>query len=155
MDATGTKIFRRKLDIYYIMLLVYVVTGAIYIVISGSFIGDKFEFVVRDPVVYVFAFFILYAAALLLANVVRRRRIEITPEIIRFATRFGERTYYFTHIERIILKRERGRFSNAIFNVVKLRSATRRRWIRIRVANYEREQELYRTFEELKRTLKK
>ena len=54
-----------------------------------------------------------------------------------------------------LLKRERRRFSNAIFNVVKLRTATRRRWIRIRVANYEREQELYRTFEELKRTLKK
>lgn len=155
MDGMGSKIFRRKLDIYYIMLLAYVVTGAIYIVVSGSFIGDKFEFVVRDPVVYVFALFVLYAAALLLVNVVRRRRIEITPDIIRFASRFGARTYYFTHIERIILKRERRRFSNAIFNVVKLRTATRRRWIRIRVANYEREQELYRTFEELKRTLKK
>jgi hypothetical protein len=155
MKDAEIRIFRRKLDIYYAMLLVYVVTGALYIVVSGSFIGDKFEFVVRDPVVYIFAVFVLYAAALLVVNVVRRRRIEITPQSIRFASRFGGRTYYFNHIERIILKRERRRLSDAIFNVVKLRSATRRRWIRIRVANFERERELYETFEDLKRTLKK
>ena len=155
MNSPNDKIFRRKLDFYYLALLVYVIVGTIYIIISGSLIGDKFEFVIRDPVVYLFGVFILYAAILLLLNVIRNRRLVITPQCLIFKSRFGERAYYFAHIEHIILKRERLRASNTIFNVVKLRIARRRRWIRIRTINYEREKELYNEFKEMKLKLKK
>lgn len=155
MESVDEKTFRRKLDIYYLALLIYVLTGAIYIVVSGSFIGDKFAFVVRDPVVYLFGVFIIYSGGLLLVNVISNRRLVITPQQLVFRSRFGERSYYFSHIERIVLKRERPRVSNIIFNVVKLRTSKRRRWIRIRVANYEREQELYQEFKAIKLRLKK
>ncbi len=155
MNTGDEKIFRRKLDIYYITMLAYLLTGGIYIIISGSVIGDKFEFVVHDPVVYVFGVFILYSVGLLIVNVVRNRRLIISSQRIVFKSRFGERMYYFAHIEKIILKKERPRVSNTIFNVVKLRITHRRRWIRIRAANYEREKELYQIFKELKQQLKK
>lgn len=147
--------YKRKLDLYYIALIFYVIAATIYIIVSGSFIGDKFEFVVRDPVVYVFGGVILYAIVLLLVNLVRNRRLVITSQCVVFKSRFGERRYYFAHIEKILLGRERRRVSDAIFNVVKLRIAMRRRWIRIRTANYEHEQELYAHFEALKKELKK
>ena len=156
MELTGEqKIFRRRLDFYYITLLLYVVTGTVYILVAGSIIGDKFEFVFRDPVVYIIGAFILYAIILLLLNVVRNRRIIITPLQLIFKSRFGERIYFFAHIERILLKKERPRFTNTIFRVVKIRLLNRRRWIRIRVAQYEREWELYHEFKELKHRLKK
>ncbi len=133
----------------------YVATGAIYIIVSGSFIGDKFEFVIDDPVVYIVGIFILYAAILLVINIIRNRRIILTPQQLIFRSRFGERIHFFAHIERILIKRERTRFTNAIFRVVRLRVAHRKRWIRIRIANYERERELYQQFKEIKQRLKK
>ncbi len=155
MEPTEEKIFHQKLDVYYITLLGYLVIGAIYILIRGNFIGETFSVVVHDPVVYLFGIFIGYAALLLLINVFRDRRIIITPRRLIFRDRFREKVIFIDHIEKIVFRRERRFQYEKQYAMVKLKLADRRRWIRIRIAWYERENELFEALKELKEKLNK
>jgi hypothetical protein len=148
-------VHRRKHDIYYISILLAVVFGAVYVLLTGTVSEERVAFAVRDPVVYLIGAFILYAVALLAANIIRNRCIVLAPGRVIFRTRFRERSLGHDAILRIVLGRERGKLNGGTFAVVKIRTARRRRWVRIRVANYERERELYQEFAALKQELRK
>jgi hypothetical protein len=152
---TQERIHKKKNDVYYISLLMYLAFGVVYVLVTGTITNDSVEFGFRDPVVYIIGLFVLYTLTALLVNVVRDRRIILMPQRIVFRTRFRERSIYYDHITRIVLKRERRKLNGGTFAVVRLRIAGRRRWIRIRVANYERERDLYQEFKQLKHELKK
>jgi hypothetical protein len=146
--------FKRRNDLYYITLLVYVAFAVLYIVITGTITSESVKFGLKDPVVYIIAAFILYALVMLLASVVRGRRLVITEDALLFSSRFHERRIPFTDIERIALKRDRRKMHEGKFAVIKLQVADRRRVLRLRVANYEREKELYQMLKKLKHELK-
>ena len=152
---TQERVHKRKNDLYYIALLMYVVFGIAYVLVTGTITSETVAFGFRDPVVYIIGLFILYTSVMLVYNIVRDQRIVLTPQRIVFKTRFKERSIYHDHITRIVLKRERKKLNGGTFAVVRLRIPGRRRWIRIRVANYERERELYQEFKHLKHELKK
>ncbi|MFZ1728803.1 MAG: hypothetical protein WBQ23_09330 [Bacteroidota bacterium] len=151
--------FKHRNDLYYVTLLVYVAFAVLYIVVTGTITDDSVEFGLKDPVVYIIAAFILHALIMLLTSVVRNRRLVITEDSLVFASRFRERFVPFSSIERITLKHERRRLSNSKlsdrkFAVIKLHVAGRRRVVRLRVAAYEREKELYQILKKLKHDLK-
>jgi hypothetical protein len=148
-------IHRRKHDLYYISVLMAVTFGTIYILMTGTISDARVAFAVRDPVVYLICGFILYACIMLVVNIVRNQRVVLAPQRVIFRTRFRERSIFHDHITRIVLGRERAKLNGGTFAVVKIRTAQRRRWVRIRVANYERERELYQEFKALKQELKK
>jgi hypothetical protein len=152
---TPELVHKRKNDLYYIALLMYVAFGTVYVLITGTITNDTVEFGFRDPVVYIIGLFVVYTLAMLLYNLVRDQRIVLTSQRIVFRTRFKERSIFHDHILRIVLKRERRKLYGGTLAVVRLRIPGRRRWIRIRVANYERERELYQAFKQLKHELKK
>jgi len=154
MESTE-KIFRRKNDLYYITLLAYVVFGVLYIALTGTFTTETVAFGFRDPVVYIIVVFLLISLTALLVNIARNMRLVLTPTRLIFRTRFRERAIEYTDITNVVIKRERARFNDGRFAVVKLRLASRMRWVRIRMANYERETELYAEFKALKHLLKK
>ena len=149
------RVHKRKNDLYYVALLMYIAFGAAYVLVTGTFTDDTVQFGFRDPVVYIIGLFILYTLVMLAANLIRNRRVVLTSQRIIFKSRFQERSVYHDHVTRIVLKRERRKMNGGTFAVIKLRVAGRRRWIRIRVANYERERELYQEFKKLKHDLKK
>ncbi|MFA6233067.1 MAG: hypothetical protein WC824_02610 [Bacteroidota bacterium] len=151
--------FKHRNDLYYITLLVYVAFAVLYIVITGTISDGSVEFGLKDPVIYIIAAFIVHALVMLLTSVVRNRRLVITEDALVFASRFHERFVPFGDIERITLKREHRRLTNSKlgdskFAVIKLHVAGRRRVLRLRVANYEREKELYQMLKKLKHDLK-
>jgi hypothetical protein len=148
-------VHKRKHDLYYIYILTYIGFGVIYILLTGTISENTVEFVFRDPVVYILGLFLVYTLAMLIANVIRNRQIVLAPQRIVFRTRFQERSIFHDHILRIVLKHERKKLNGGTFAVVRIRTTQRRRWIRIRVSNYERERDLYQEFKKLKHELKK
>ncbi len=146
--------FKRRNDLYYVTLLVYVAFAVLYIVITGTITSENVQFGLQDPVVYIIAAFILHALIMLLTSVVRNRKLVITEADLVFASRFRERRIPFSDIERITLKRDRRRINNGKFAVIKLHVSGRRRVLRLRVANYEREKELYQLLKKLKQERK-
>jgi hypothetical protein len=154
MHAQET-IFRRKNDFYYITLLAYVVFAIAYIGLTGTVSEGTLQFGFRDPVVYIIVAFLLINIVALIVNTTRNMRLVLTPTSIMFRTRFHERVIAHADITSVVVKRERARFNDGTFAVVKLRVPGRLRWVRIRMANYEREKELYEAFKALKQALKK
>ena len=149
------KSFRRKNDFYYITLVVYVVFAIAYIGLTGTVSEGTVQFGLHDPVVYIIVAFLLINIVALIVNATRNMRIVLTPTRIIFRTRFRERVIEHADITTVVVKRERARFNDGTFAVVKLRVPGRLRWVRIRMANYEREKELYAEFKALKLALKK
>ena len=148
------KIFKKKKDVYYITLLVYVVFAVMYILITGTVTEKTVEFGFRDPIVYVVGIIILYTAVMLFTNIIRNPRLILTATTLVLKTRYSERAYRLSQIEEVILKRDRRRFNEGSFAIVKMRVRMRRRRIRIRVASYERETELYQEFKQLKERIR-
>ncbi|MBN1449075.1 MAG: hypothetical protein JXA28_14205 [Bacteroidetes bacterium] len=152
--STQERIFKRRNDFYYMTLLVYVAFLALYILITGTVTSETVLFGFRDPVVYVIAIFILHALVMLLSNMVRNRRLVLTEDSMIFRSRFGERRIPLRDIERITLKRDRSKPNDGSFAVIKLHVADRRRVLRIRVANYEHEKELYQLLKKMQHGMK-
>ncbi len=142
------RVFKRKHDVYYLTLLVYVAFFVLYIIVTGTITDETVQFGFRDPVVYIIALFILYALVMLLAGVIRNQRLEITDQAMIIRTRFQERIIRFTDVERVAFTLDRNKLNDGTFAVLKLRVSGRRRLVRIRFANYERETELYRLVKE-------
>lgn len=147
--------FKRRNDLYYITLLSYVAFAVIYIVITGTVTGDSVQFGLKDPVVWIIAAFVIHALVMLMTSVVRNRRLIVTGDALVFASRFRERRVPFTDIERITFKRDRRKLNDGTFAVIKLHVAGRRRVLRLRVANYEHEKELYQLLKKIQHEMKK
>jgi hypothetical protein len=142
--------FKRKNDTYYITLLLYVLFGLVYVVITGTISEDTFAFGIKDPVVYIIVLFILYAIVRLIMNLLRRPRIVFLDDRIVFQSQYGKREILHERIRTILLQRELNRPGQAGSGLVKIRSANRKRWYRIRVSNFERERDLFTMFQSLK-----
>ncbi len=147
--------FKRRHDFYYITLLVYVAFLAMYIFITGTVSDSTVQFGFKDPVVYIVGIFILHAMIMLLVGIVRNRRLVLTEDAMMFRSRFRERRIPYDDIERISFKRDRRKPNDGSFAVLKMHVAGRRRVVRIRVANYEHEKELYQALKKLKSEYKK
>ena len=103
------RIYKYKLDFYYKSLIIYLVTLIIYIIIKGRFFHASFEVVVKDPIIYIIAIFILFFLTMLLANTLRAREIIIKENLIIFGNRFGQREVENSDILGVRFSREKKR----------------------------------------------
>ena len=103
------RIYKYKLDFYYKSLIIYLVTLIIYIIIKGRFFHASFEVVVKDPIIYIIAIFILFFLTMLLANTLRAREIIIKENLIIFRNRFGQREVENSDILGVRFSREKKR----------------------------------------------
>jgi hypothetical protein len=133
--------FKYKLDFYYQVSLIYLVTILVYTGIRGTFIDDRFEFVYRDPLVYIMVFFLLLAFGMLVINRVRNRRIIVEENMIRFKNRFKEWDLPISDIEWMHLTRERTVKTAGRMQVIIIKRKHKRRLLRIRTGRYERPDE--------------
>jgi hypothetical protein len=134
--------FRYKLDFYYQSTLIYTGTLIVYGVVRGSLVEKRFEFVLDDPLVYLIVFFVAMSLVTLVLNLLRNRRLVITPDVLVFKHRWQERRITVAEIEWMHIGREpRVRTGGRIQDLV-LKLKGRRRLVRIRVGRYEREREL-------------
>jgi hypothetical protein len=136
------KIFKYKLDFYYMSALIYLLTLILYGGIRGNFIEKKFEYVLDDPLMYVIMIFVLLSLVMLTLNAIRRRRLIITDKTISFTNRWHERIIPIDEIEWMHIGRERRVQTSGRFQVILIKLDGRRRTFRVRVGRYEREKEL-------------
>jgi hypothetical protein len=141
MTETG-KVFRYKLDFYYLSALIYLITLILYGGIRGSFVEARFEYVLNDPLMYVIIVFVIQSLVVLGLNYVRNRRLIVSEEMIIFAHRWNERRIPVAEIEWMHIGREAHVQTGGRFQVVVFKLKGRRRLYRIRVGRYERDREL-------------
>ena len=136
------KVFKYKLDFYYLSALMYLITLIVYGVIRGNFVEAKFEYVLNDPIMYVIIFFVLVSIVTLGLNYVRNRRLIIAGDTMIFKHRWHERRINAGDIEWIHVGREARVQTGGRFQVIVFKLKGKRRLFRIRVGRYERERDL-------------
>lgn len=138
------KSFRYKLDFYYQSTLIYLITLILYGGIRGSFVEQKFEYVLNDPVMYIIIIFVVLSFAALVVNYTRKRHLVITDDAIIFRTRWKEHRIPVTDIEWLHTGREAGVQTGGRFQVALFKLRGKRRVYRIRIGRYERDQDLWK-----------
>lgn len=142
--------FRYKLDFYYQQLLMYLVTMIIYLGVRGWVVQDEqFRDVLQDPILYIFAFFVLQSTVMLILNKIRDRKIIVTDKAVIFHHKFAEHHVAFSEIEWMHVGKERAVRTAGRMQVVIMKVRGRHRSYRIRIGRYEREKELLAAMERI------
>jgi hypothetical protein len=150
------KIFKYKLDFYYKSLIIYLMTLIIYIIIKGDFFNERFEVVIQDPIIYVIAIFISFFIIVLISNAILSREIIIDEDKIIFKNRFREREIKKNDILLVKFSKQKKIRTEKRSDVrlVKLKLKNKRRYIRVRLNDFQDEKELVNEFRILAKKLK-
>jgi len=148
-------VYKYKLDFYYKSLIIYLITLIIYILIKGRFFQERFEVVVKDPIIYIITIFIGFFLIVLIANAIRAREIIINYSKIIFKNRFGQREVAINDILHLRFSREKRRADEERSDVrmVKLKLKNRKRLLRIRLNDFQDERELVNEFKAISKKL--
>lgn len=143
--------FKSRLDIYYIATIAYFVTLIAYIIVAGTLIGEKFEVVWRDPIVYLLAACAVASVVALIVAAISGRTVIVTETELRFRTRFKERVLQPEDIAWIGFRRERKLREGRVYPTARIRVRTRRRALRLRPGSFERSGLLARSIRDFAR----
>lgn len=147
------RIYKYKLDFYYVSLIVYMLFLLVYILINGFLLDKQFKDLYSDPIIYVSLIFIIFFLILLIINAIRAREIvfEETKMIIR--NRFGQREILFSEIQNLKFSKVRRKRVNGTrkseISRVKIYLAGRKRALRIRINVFWEEKKLLNEFRQL------
>jgi hypothetical protein len=148
MSNTGEtmqeEIYKHKLDLYYLAAIGYVVTFVVYVAVRGSMVGDTFEVVWRDPIVYLLALCSLLALIGVALAAILARRVIIGEKQLTFRSRFKERVFLPENIEWIAFHRERPLTTRGerAYPTARIKLRNKRRRLRLRPGGFERSAEL-------------
>ena len=133
-DQISEKIYEQRYDLYYVSTIAYLVTLILYVVVTGTLIGEEFTVVWKDPIVYLLGLVSLVSLVGLVVALVLDKRIIIRDDTILFITRFKEREIASDRVEWIAFTRgsrgkvRQGRAERAAR--MKLKDRRRRLWVR-------------------------
>ncbi len=149
------RIYKYKLDFYYKSLIIYLITLLGYIIIKGNFTRATYELVIKDPIIYIIILFIVFFLIILLANTIRAREIIFRERMIIFRNRFGEREVGYNEILNVRFSREKriSREERSEVRIVKLKLKNRKRFLRIRLNDFQSEAELIEEFKNISRQM--
>lgn len=149
------RIYKYKLDFYYKSLIIYLVTLFAYIIIKGNFTHATFEVVIKDPIIYIISIFILFFLTVLLINAVKAKQIIFDERTIVFKNRFGQREVGYNEILSVRFSREKrmSREERSDVRIVKLKLKGRKRFLRIRLNDFQNESELIKEFKNISRKM--
>ena len=141
------------MSFYYQSTIIYLVVSLVYVIIRGEFIEGSYILVTKDPIIYFFGIIVSVSIIALLYNLYKNRYLEISESAISFVNRFKTKTILLEQITIIKLFREREGNSNRAFRLIRLSLKNRKRPFLIRPYDYENENDLIKTFQELKNKL--
>ena len=150
MTESDKNIFKYNLSFYYQSTIIYFIVFILYVIIRGELVEDSFIFIVKDPIIYFFAFIVVFSLVGLLYNVYRKRFLEITDEQISFIEKSRSKVFRIEDIIQIKISKRRERFNNKVFRLIRLKIKNRRRPVIIRPSDYENEEVLIKKFQMLK-----
>jgi hypothetical protein len=142
--------FKYNMSFYYQSTIIYFIVFALYMIIRGEFVEERFTLITKDPIIYLLGAIVIISLVSLLYNIYKNKYLEISEEEISFVTKFGEKKILLSQIKRIKITRQRERIENRAFRLVRIKLKNRRRSVIIRPYDYENEDKLLKKFEELK-----
>jgi len=147
------RVYKYKLDFYYILLIVYMLFLIVYILLNGFVLNRQFKDLYSDPIVYVSLIFIIFFLILLIINVIRVREIVFEDTKMLIRNRFGQREILFSEIQSLKFSKVRRKRVNGIrkseISRVKIYLTGRKRPLRIRINVYWDEKKLLNEFRQL------
>ncbi len=140
--AEEEKKFRYTYTFLYQSVAVYATTLAAYLVIRGFLIEKEFSIVLRDPVLFLLSVIIIVSALAIIYNMWLRRCIRISADKIVLESRLRQFAIERSNVSSIrrSLSRE-NRFPKTPVIIFRLKD--RKRPLRIRTYNFEKNEELY------------
>lgn len=156
MNSTGLnnkETFKYNMSFYYQSTIIYFVVFALYLIIRGEFVEERFTLLTKDPIIYLLGVIVVISLVSLLYNIYKNKYLEINEEEISFVTKFGEKKIFLSQVKSIKITRQRARIENRAFRLVRIKLKNRRRSVIIRPYDYENEDKLIKKFEELKTRL--
>jgi hypothetical protein len=122
----------------------------LYTIIRGEFVEDSFRLITKDPIIYLFAFIVLYSIVSLLYNIYKNRHLEISDAEISFVNRFKGKTFRVNDIKWIRISRQNIPYKKSPLRVIGIKFNSRKRPVVLRPSNYENSDALLNFFNELK-----
>lgn len=151
----GERVYKYKLDYYYKSLIIYLITLIAYMLIKGNFTHATFEVVVKDPIIYIILIFIAFFLIVLISNAVRARQIIFNDKKIIFKNRFGQREIGIYEILQVRFSRPKrlSKEEKSEVRIVKLKLLNRKRFLRIRLNDFQNEKELINEFRNISKKI--
>lgn len=147
--------YKFKLDFYYTSLIIYLFFLIGYAIIRGTFTDGSFYVVLNDPIIFIVLVFIALFFILLISNYVRSRELIFQDDKFIIRNRFGERSILYSDILQVKFSREKRRYSEekSPHRIVKLRLKNRKRWLRMRLADFNNNKELVNEFKNIQKNI--
>ncbi|HEX2788454.1 MAG TPA: hypothetical protein VHP32_11185 [Ignavibacteria bacterium] len=147
--------YKFKLDFYYTSLIIYLFFLIGYAIIRGTFTDGSFYVVLNDPIIFIVLVFIALFFILLISNYVRSRELIFQDDKFIVRNRFGERSILYSDILQVKFSREKRRYSEekSPHRIVKLKLKSRKRWLRMRLADYSNNKELVNEFKNIQKNI--
>lgn len=140
--AEDEKKFRYTYTFLYQSVAVYATTLAAYLVIRGFVIEKEFGIVLTDPVLFLLSAIIIVSALAIIYNMWLRRRIRISADKITLESRL--RSFVIERSNVSSIRKSLSKESRIPRTpVITFRLKDRRRPLRIRTYNFEKNEELY------------
>ncbi|HEX9739932.1 MAG TPA: hypothetical protein VGA29_04075 [Ignavibacteriaceae bacterium] len=150
MNGQGKKYFKYNMSFYYQSTIIYFTVFVLYTIIRGEFVEDSFRLITKDPIIYLFAFIVLYSIVSLLYNIYKNRHLEISDAEISFVNRFKGKTFRVNDIKWIRISRQNKPYKKSPLRVIGIKFNSRKRPVVLRPSNYENSDALLNFFNELK-----
>jgi hypothetical protein len=122
----------------------------VYVIVRGEFVEDSVTLIFKDPIIYFFAFIVLISIISLLFNLYKNKKLEIEDDSFAFINRFRLKKFLFRDIADIKITTGKSHRSNRALRLVRIKLKNRRRPIILRPYDYENEESLIKTMQELK-----
>lgn len=149
------RIFKYKLDFYYKSVIVYMLFLIVYVMINGVFFAKQFSDLYHDPIIYISILFVLYTLFILLKNAVKAKEFIFENDKFIIKNRFGQREILFTDVINLKFSRERKYGGNRKGSIrrVRIKLKDRKRYLRIRLSEFQEEKKLLNEFKNLARII--
>ncbi len=143
------KVFKYKLDFYYIQTISYLFALVIWAGFRGTFSLPLLPAWNTDPILYIIIAFVLVSFVTVILNKLRDRKLIILPDRMLFFQKTRLRTVLFADVEWMYIGREKRIQTAGKFQVVLFKLKDRMRLIRVRIGRYEQENELLEEMERI------
>jgi len=129
----------QSLALYALTLIIYVITKALW---DSTLQQGIVNVVISDPIVVLLGAFVIVSAVSLLINSLSRRSIIIGEDSLTYVSRFHERTFHISEIDKLSVAKNRRINVRGVLAVVKIHIRGRRRPLRIRPGLFDHEHQL-------------
>jgi len=144
--------FFKRLDFYWKFISVYAVAIIVYAILKGSIQEWTVTVMLLDPVVILLTVFILLTTFGLVFESFKKQMLIVGDDFVVFKNRFRERRFTSDEISKLLIGRERAKYTGQ-FRIIKLKLTTRKRPIIIRPTSYWNETKLIESFINLKKNI--